>query len=55
MWVSSNAEYTHGLNDHTLLLVMGHLSVVSEADQETANVLIERLMDVQASTVLDQP
>lgn len=55
MWASNEAEYTHGLNDHTLLLVMGQLSVVSEADQVKANALIERLMDAQVTTVLANP
>jgi hypothetical protein len=47
MWASDKAGYTHGFTDHSLILVMRQLSVLSEADQAKANEVIEQLLTAQ--------
>jgi hypothetical protein len=47
MWASNTAGYTHGFTDHSLILVMRQLSVLSESDQAKANEVIEQLLATQ--------
>jgi hypothetical protein len=54
MWASDKAGYTHGFTDHTLLLVMGQLSGVSDEKQAEASLLIDGLLAPHEQATLDQ-